>query len=163
MRHLRLFFAALAFAVCAGMADAAETLYARFGAVPVKAAARPGAAIIETAPKGAAFVALDADGAYVSVRTASGKTGYVLSRYLTAEKPVVVAAAREKKGGVFGTLFRFVFGRGRKGNVSRAASPPSMPPEIRALDNDVARIAPRQVDEFLREGRLGEHWDGVYR
>jgi hypothetical protein len=160
---------AVGFTAQAATALGAETVYAKYDQVALRSEAGFEAPAPSHVKRGARLTVQECQGWFYKVRTKSGRSGYVLRLHATTVDP----RSPEQRRGVSGlVVFGAVGGRSlafRTPASSPAPRPspptgkPSMPRPLRWLGDLVRHISDVQVDSFLADGRVGDHWDGVYR
>lgn len=143
----------------------AEVMYARFS-TPVRSARSLGAAALGTLEQGEAVQVVARDGRYYRLLY-GGKTGWVYFNKLASDKPEDVASAL---GGGLATggfeLTELEAGGALRGlspmaeSYARTAEVPQW--AVQAVEQMQQRgISPAELEDFQKEGRLGEYGEEV--
>lgn len=139
----------------------AETMYARFS-TPVRSGRGLTASTIGTLQQGRAVTVQEREGSYYRV-SFSGKTGYVYYNKLSAEKPEDISSLLAGGPGSEGLeLSELEAGGALRGlspmaeNYAAGGEVPEWAVQaVEAMQG--RRITPRELEEFQREGGLGEY------
>lgn len=155
--------AALGLVLCAALALAGRTLYVAADGAPLRAQAKAGAEVLAWLPRGARLAALDEsgeDGPWLAVRDATGREGFVYRGHADPSPPPPLPALLGEKQSLFepppASIILAEAADSARSTRSHGGPPKAgdCEPLWQVLD---LRIPPEALDEFLREGGLGEH------